>query len=333
MAAPQVSVVIPSSGRRATLVEAVRSARSQQGVRVEVLVVLDAPRGTPVDPEVRVLADGVLATGGGRGAATARNLGTRVASAPWVAYLDDDDVWLPTKLRAQLAVARAAEVAGRRVLVSSQVHLMWDDEVGGGPVPRTVIGYGEPVEAYLFRGRGLEPDRHALFTSTLLVDRDTALRVPWDERLPRHQDWDWTVRLSRDPGLDVVQLSEVLGLQRVGSPRSISAGCDWRTTLRWGRSMRAGWERRTYADFLAGQLLRYALQARSVRGTAYAVTELLASGRPSWRSLALGLSGAVPRHHVQAVARLVSARRRAEAVEPMAAPRTEELATVGREAA
>ncbi|MCU1348382.1 MAG: hypothetical protein JWO56_1412, partial [Acidobacteria bacterium] len=42
-----------------------------------------------------------------RGQAAARNRGLAAATAPWVAFLDDDDLWSPVKLRQQLAVATA----------------------------------------------------------------------------------------------------------------------------------------------------------------------------------------------------------------------------------
>jgi hypothetical protein len=313
---PDVTAVIPSSGR-ASLLAAVESARTQQDVTVEVVVVLDAPADRAVDPRVQAAADLVLHTGGGRGAAVARNLGTRAARGRWVAYLDDDDTWLPGKLRTQLA-AVPGHADGRPVLVSSQVRLAWDGRPAGGPVPARTIAPGQRVEDYLFRRRGLEPSRNALFSSTLLTDRATALAVPWDESLARHQDWDWAVRVARRPRALVIQVPQVLGLQHVGSAGSMSAGDQWRVTLHWGRSQRRAWDRRVHADFAAGQVLRFALQARSARGVASACREMLTSAPPSPRSLLLGLSAAVPRHRLEAVARAVAARQGARtAVEPV----------------
>jgi glycosyltransferase involved in cell wall biosynthesis len=40
----------------------------------------------------------------------ARTAGYRAASAPWIAFLDDDDAWLPGKLARQLARAEAGDV-------------------------------------------------------------------------------------------------------------------------------------------------------------------------------------------------------------------------------
>jgi glycosyltransferase involved in cell wall biosynthesis len=47
-----------------------------------------------------------------QGAGAARNTGARIAQGEWLAFLDDDDVWLPTKLERQLEFARQHPVTG-----------------------------------------------------------------------------------------------------------------------------------------------------------------------------------------------------------------------------
>jgi len=97
------------------LERAIASALGQRGVDVEVVVVdegstdgtaryLEALR----DPRVTVIRHDRPA-----GVAKARNAGLQRARAQWVAFLDDDDVWSPDKLRAQLeALESHADAAG-----------------------------------------------------------------------------------------------------------------------------------------------------------------------------------------------------------------------------
>ena len=108
--APQVSVVIPTRNREHLIADAVGNALDQPGVRVEVVVVDDASDdgtagvlGAIDDQRLRV----VRRRERGRLAA-ARNSGIAAASGRCVAFLDDDDLWSPDKLRLQLAAVEAS---------------------------------------------------------------------------------------------------------------------------------------------------------------------------------------------------------------------------------
>lgn len=100
--APLVSVVMPTNRFGAWLEEAVRSALAQTLEDIEVIVVDDgAPSGLEHleqwDARLRVMRSV------GRGAAMARNTGISAARGRFVAAMDDDDVWLPSKLERQVA--------------------------------------------------------------------------------------------------------------------------------------------------------------------------------------------------------------------------------------
>ena len=109
-ATPAVSVVIPTHNRAHYLQQAIASALNQVDVDVEVIVVDDGSEdATPTrlaeyeDDRIRVVRFDRA-----RGQSAARNAGIEAARAPWVAFLDDDDLWAPNKLRLQLDAARAA---------------------------------------------------------------------------------------------------------------------------------------------------------------------------------------------------------------------------------
>ncbi len=104
---PEVTVVIPTRDRRSLLLRTLRSALAQEGVKLEIVVVddgsADGTRGAVEalgDERIRLVRHDRP-----RGVAGARNAGIAAATGEWVAFLDDDDLWAPHKLRTQLAVA------------------------------------------------------------------------------------------------------------------------------------------------------------------------------------------------------------------------------------
>lgn len=115
----ELAVVIPTRNRWPLLERAVGSALAQREVELEVLVIDDgssddsAARAEAIaDERVRVVRQAHA------GVAAARNLGIERAAAPWVALLDDDDLWAPEKCRRQLDALTAADA---EVSYTSQV--------------------------------------------------------------------------------------------------------------------------------------------------------------------------------------------------------------------
>lgn len=104
MTEPQISVILPTHNRSPLLRQAVESVRQQTYQRWELVVVDDGSTDdTPAmlakltDPRLRLIR---LAHTGNP--ARVRNAGLAVARGEYVAFLDDDDLWLPDKLAQQL---------------------------------------------------------------------------------------------------------------------------------------------------------------------------------------------------------------------------------------
>ena len=112
MPLPDVDVVIPTKDRPELLARAVRSVLAQDYAgRLRVIVVADgvAPRlDEDTDANRSVL---VIRNDRSPSAAAARNAGILAATAPLIAFCDDDDTWTPGKLTAQLIAWRAADAA------------------------------------------------------------------------------------------------------------------------------------------------------------------------------------------------------------------------------
>ena len=101
MTTPEVSVVLPTRNRRRLLEWTLNSALAQEDVQLEVIVIDDASTDDTAD-YLRSVGDPrikVLRNVGRTGVAVARNRGIDAASGEWIAFLDDDDRWLPNRLR------------------------------------------------------------------------------------------------------------------------------------------------------------------------------------------------------------------------------------------
>ena len=100
-------MVIPTYNRASLLKEALVSVFNQdvENCRLEVIVVDDGSN----DDTSEVVKGFPLryVRQANSGAGVARNRGIEMATGEWVAFLDSDDLWLPTKLSLQLAVAEA----------------------------------------------------------------------------------------------------------------------------------------------------------------------------------------------------------------------------------
>jgi succinoglycan biosynthesis protein ExoO len=106
---PDISVIIAAYNVEAYIERAVKSALEQENVTVDVIIVNDASTdGTLAalsridDPRVKFL--NLPANGG---PSVARNAGIAAATAPWIAILDGDDIFLPGRLARCLFRAKA----------------------------------------------------------------------------------------------------------------------------------------------------------------------------------------------------------------------------------
>ena len=130
-----VTVVIPTRDRLPLLLRTLGTVLGQEDVDLSVVVVDEASSdgtaafGGSGDPRVRTLRHERP-----EGVARARNHGVRTATTPWVAFVDDDDLWAPRKLRDQLgAIGRDGDAPGPASAVSVDPDLRI---VRHSPVPR-----------------------------------------------------------------------------------------------------------------------------------------------------------------------------------------------------
>src|SRR5215470_19199766 len=250
--AEMVSVVIPSRNRPGLVGRAVRSALSQTLCFIEVIVVIDGPdeqTGRALaqinDPRLRVVSLDASV-----GAQEARNTGVREATGRWVAFLDDDDEWLPNKLARQLEAAETSH--WQHPLISCGL-------IAQGPEGRTAWPRREPrgsesVADYLFLRRGAEINEIRLQTSTLMTTKALLTRVPW-RKVP-NDEWDLLVRASVLEGVGLAFVPKPLSIWHsdAGDERLSRQGVTWRDDAKWFHSVRALVGPRPYASFLLSNL-------------------------------------------------------------------------------
>lgn len=96
---PEISVIVCTIGRQ-SLRRALASLKFEQHLIGEVLIIDDSKDGLD-QFQLPGLPVEIIRTTGLEGIAKARQIGIRNSKFPWIAFLDDDDVWLQSKLEMQ----------------------------------------------------------------------------------------------------------------------------------------------------------------------------------------------------------------------------------------
>jgi glycosyltransferase involved in cell wall biosynthesis len=220
-----VSVVIPVYNCAERVEGAIRSALDQTPRPLEVIVVddastdsIDASALAAIDPCVRVIRHEI-----NRGGSTARNTGIDAARGDLVALLDADDRWLSGKLEKQLSQLRGA---GDNVFACGNIR------IERGNAEQALYNWRPPDD-------GEDISRYFLVhcctfqTSTLVVPSKLAKSVRFDQRLRRHQDWDFVLRLIKAGGRfaychePLVEYWDGAGTNRVSQQKSIEPALLW----------------------------------------------------------------------------------------------------------
>lgn len=251
-AAELVSTVIPTRNRSHFVVRAVQSALNQTLRSIEVIVVVDGQDEKTAqtlsqieDPRLCVVT-----LPESMGAPEARNVGVLRARGRWVAFLDDDDEWLPTKLERQIEAAHASR--WKHPLVSCGLVTQMPE--GDAVSPQREPGPAESVAEYLFLRNMSEVSEIRMQTSTLMATRDLLMRVPWRKCV--HDEWDLLLRASAIDGVGLAFAPDALVIWHsdAGLARLSHATWTWRRSADWFRSVRSCVGPRAYASFLLSTL-------------------------------------------------------------------------------
>ena len=203
-----VSVVITTFNRPNELKEALDGVYAQIVKPLEVIVVNDAS-SLPYEQVIEAFSHHSnfiykpLDTSSG--ANKARNIGVDTAKGDIIAFLDDDDIWMPDYL---LEHVRAYE-EGADAVVSGYQNLGKEDEVFVQP--------DETVQADVLR-----TGNQYCGMSGFSIRRDLAIKERFDESLPNGQDWDMYVRLLQK-GYKLVNIPRAIFMYRFMNMDGIGA--------------------------------------------------------------------------------------------------------------
>jgi glycosyltransferase involved in cell wall biosynthesis len=186
---PSVSVIITTYQRPELALRALRSALAQTYPNKTITVIEDGPE-TPLRQTIADLGRAdvfYLAHQSNRGLAAARNTGINNSNADYVAFLDDDDEWMDTKLAEQVGLAGTA--GENCACIYCAAHIV--DDAG------RVLGENLPKLRGSIRQEIQRIGLHTIPSSCLFSRAALINTGGYDETLRSHIDHDIWMNLAR----------------------------------------------------------------------------------------------------------------------------------------
>ena len=275
-----VSVIIPTLHRPTLLTRALASVFRQTWRELEVIVIVDGPDPETIavlqtidDPRLRIIVNPHSLT-----AAGARNAGMDHAKGEWIAFLDDDDEWLPEKLAKQVAYAGdrgPALVTCLSLVVTPAASFVR---------PQVIYDNLLPIDEYLFDRRSPFADYGYIPTPSYLLPRTLCRGLRFRTDTP-HDDWDFLLRLSKQQAVRVETVPEILVTIHADDPRpSLSKSGTWLASLQWAERMRPLLTPRAYSGFCLGAVAPRAAKERAYHAAVLLLYRAFRYGSPRlWR--------------------------------------------------
>ncbi|MGD0976845.1 MAG: glycosyltransferase [Minisyncoccia bacterium] len=184
----KISIIIPTHNRPELLKKAIVSVLGQTFEDFEVVVVDDGleKRADKIIKEFNDSRIKYIQHQEEKGGSAARNTGIKAASGKFIAFLDDDDEWLPEKLEIQMD--KFENTTDNIGFCFSAVTNIYNDGAENSKVP---AGENDFFEAALMRAK-------TFLNVTLIIKRFVFDNIGFfDEQLPSHQESDLVIRMAK----------------------------------------------------------------------------------------------------------------------------------------
>jgi len=272
-----VSVVIPLYNAAAVIKETIESALAQTWTDREIIAIDDGSTDGSADI-VKTFGDRVrYYRFENAGVATARNRGIALSHGRYIALLDHDDLWAPTKLARQVEVLESRPSVG--LVITGVAHL----EQNGRPMRKAPRGASGSFHQLFVKGFGPTP-------SAAMIRRSVIDQVGgFDERfgsagMDDHEFWPRVAQAC-----EIVLVDELLTYHRHGDIKPVEVELEHRVLLNESLLQRFGHEpdKRSYLmrekALCLADMGKWSIgQGDCPRGRAYLKDALNLCVRESW---------------------------------------------------
>lgn len=188
-----LSVIIPTFNRKLSIISrAIESVKKQTYPYIEILIIDDNKNNSHLSEEIKSYSKKeniiYIKQFGNCGACAARNLGVINSNGEFIAFLDDDDEWLPSKSCEQIEVLKK----GYGLVFSKGVNVYTN-------ITERITPYGNNdnfVQTPCFED--LLVKNYIGTTSQIMIRRECFFRIQgFDPKFYARQDYDFCLRISQ----------------------------------------------------------------------------------------------------------------------------------------
>jgi len=220
-----ITIILPCYNSSRTIERAIKSTIKQTYQNFELIVIDD---GSTDSEQTKIIIHKfnderiiLISHKTNKNGASARNTGIKEAKGEYIAFLDADDEWLPQHLEKSLAAIKekSCDLIYSKCLVKTS---NFPDIV----MPQYPIKKNEKVGNYLFCNNGY------IATPSIFVKTSCAKKILFNEKLIRHQDYDFLLRYENAKGT-ITMLNYTGTIVHWENNNIEKKGGTWEYSLNW----------------------------------------------------------------------------------------------------